>query len=111
MVRLIKGQIIIELLGAFGWAGILLPALLAGLVGARSGKVQQEQRILAIGLMKEAEEATRSVREADWENIATNEIYHPMVSPDCLNITGSAWKLCPGLETVGDFSRSITIGD
>lgn len=116
MVRQIKlkfsfsgGQIIIELLVAFGLAGILLPALLTGLVGARSGKVQQQERVQAIGLLKEAEEATRSVREANWSNITSPTIvtgspYHPVVS-------SGSWSLVSGEETLGDFTRSIVFSD
>lgn len=112
MVRPIKykkGQIIIELLVAFGLAGILLPALLSGLVGVRAGKVQQQQRVIATGLLKEGEEAVRSVREADWNNIVSPAVtmglpYHP--------VTGSgSWSLSPGEETLGDFTRSIVFSE
>lgn len=102
------GQIVIELLVAFGLAGILLPALLTGLVGARSGKVQQQERVRAIGLLKEAEEATRSVREANWANIATNGTYYPKAA-------GGAWTLINipdgTYEPIGDFKWNIVISD
>lgn len=104
-----SGQIIIELLIAFGLAAILLPALLTGLVGARSGKVQQQQRILAIGLLKEGEEAIRSIREAGWTNITTPAI--TMDSPHHPVVDGSLWKLESGAETLGDFTRSVVVSD
>lgn len=104
-----KGQIIIELLVAFGLAGILLPALLTGLVGARSGKVQQEQRIAATGYLKEAEEAVRDFRNSGWGNVAsldTTKTYHP--------VAGTTWTLAEGSDNPdsdGEFTRTITVAD
>jgi LVIVD repeat len=110
-----KGQIIIELLIAFGLAGILLPALLVGLIASRNGKVGQEQRIVAVGLLREGEEAVRSVRDVNWANITSPAVtmsdathtylYHP--------VPGSNWSLVSGSEVLhepaGDFMRSIKI--
>jgi type II secretory pathway pseudopilin PulG len=100
-----NGQIIIELLVAFGLAGILLPALLTGLIASRNGKVQQEQRILAVGILREGEEAVRSIRDTSWDSIKTNGTFYPKVN-------GTAWDwgtLSDG--TIGDFTRTITIED
>ncbi len=103
-VRNARGQIIVELLIAFGLAGILIPALLMGLIASSSGKVQQQQRIIALGLLKEGEEAVRTTREADWTNITINGNYHPVRS-------GNTWTLAANTETIGDFTRTITVGD
>ena len=67
-----KGQVIVELLVAFGLASILLPAILAGFISGSSGKVQQQQRLIAIGYLEEGAEAVRSVRESAWGNISGN---------------------------------------
>jgi hypothetical protein len=100
-----KGQIIIEVLIAFGLASILLPAILTGFVSGRSGRVQQEQRSIALALLKEAEEAVRVYRDADWNAFAVDgepQVYHPQVS-------GSTWILTPGEEEINGFTRSITV--
>ncbi len=95
---------IIELLVAFGLASIILPAILGSFVSGSSGKVQQQQRLLAVGYLKEGVEAVRSVREAAWANIVNNNTYK-------LVQNGSVWSLTPGTETLGDFTRSIVVGD
>ncbi len=103
MEQRIKGQVIIELLIAFALASILLPALLTGLIAARNGKIQQEQRLVAVGLLKEGEEAVRSMRDVDWANIATPGTYYPKIS-------GSSWVWGIASDgVIGDFTRTIEI--
>lgn len=106
MEQQIKGQVIVELLVAFGLAAILIPALLTGLISAQNGKVQQQQRILAVGLLREGEEVVRSVRDTGWDNIKTNGTYYPKA-------VGVAWTLTTdtAYKTVGDFTRTIDIAD
>src|SRR3990167_2676701 len=58
-----SGQSLVEILIAIGLTGILLPALLTGLVSSREGKAQEGQRLQATALVRESEEAIRSVRE------------------------------------------------
>lgn len=99
------GQMIVELLVAFGLASILLPAILTGFVSGSDGKVQQQQRLKATGYLEEGVEAVRSIRELDWSNIATNGTYYPKVS-------GSAWAwgVLPDGQ-IGDFTRTVSIAD
>ena len=104
-----RGQILVELLIAFGLAGILLPALLTGLLAARSGRVSQEQRIIAVGLLREGEEAVRSVRDLGWDRIISPAI--TMNIPYHWEQVGFEWSLVEGSETVGDFTRSVEISD
>ncbi len=99
-----RGQMLVELLLALGLSAIMLPALLIGLVASQSGKAQQAQRFDATTLSKEAYDAIRIVRELGWAGVSTNGTYHP-------EVTGSTWSLVPGVETVGGFSRYITIED
>src|SRR5258706_8242053 len=99
------GQLLVELLVAFGLASILIPAIIFGFISGSTGRAQQEQRLKATGLLKEGEEAARSLRDADWTNIATNGTYYPKV-------TVGAWS-CGALVdgTIGDFTRRIDITD
>ena len=99
-----SGQMLLELLLAFALASIILPALLTGFVAAREGKVQQQERLVAVALDREAREAIRQIRDIQWENIETNGTYHPVAS-------GSVWLLSPGAETINEFNRSIVIAD
>lgn len=103
--KLQKGQLLIELILTMALAAIILPALLTGLVASREGKAQQGQRVQAIGLLKETEEAVRSVRNSSWSNIATNGTYHPVIS-------GSLWTLSANAETVDTYyTRQVVISD
>ena len=61
-----KGQTLIELILTVGLGAILLPVLLLGVISSREGKAQQNQRIDAVTLLKEGEEAVRNIREKGW---------------------------------------------
>ncbi|MDO8270096.1 MAG: hypothetical protein Q7T54_05520 [Candidatus Levybacteria bacterium] len=97
-----KGQLLIEVLFAIALTSIILPALLTGLISSRQGISQQQQRIQAIALLKEAEEIVRNVKHQSWSNVAVDGTYHPVV-------VSNSWSLAAGLETIGDFERSIQI--
>lgn len=104
-----RGQLLVEILVAFGLASILIPVVILGFITGSNGKVQQEQRLKALGYLREAEEAVRSVRNADWGNITSpkvtmGSVYHPVPG-------ASSWSLQSGAEILGDFSRSIVISD
>src|SRR3989344_3994471 len=104
-----SGQTLIELLLVMGISAIFLPALIVGIISSREGKVQQTQRIKALGYVKEAEEATRSVREQGWSTFAENGTYYPVIN-------GSAWELTLGTETINEptgseFTRQVVISD
>lgn len=99
-----KGQSLVELLLVIGLMGIFFPALLTGLLASREGKAQQGQRLLAVTLLKEAEEIARNVREKNWQQFAVNGTFYPVAS-------GSAWALVTGTESVDGFTRSIVISD
>lgn len=106
-----KGFSIVELLMVMGLAAIIFPALLTGFVATRSGRAQGEERLQAIHLVEEAQEAVRIVREKDWTDftaysIPPNQIYHP-VHP----VASSTWTLVNGPETINGLTRQITISD
>lgn len=94
----------IEALVAMAISAILLPALLTGLVSSKQGKAQQGQRAQAVALLKEEEEAVRSVREKGWTSFAQDGTYHP-------SIVVNSWTLLSGSEAINGFTRSLTISD
>jgi len=96
-----KGQSLIEILIAIALAAIILPALFSGFAASREGKAQEGERLQATALNKEMEEAVRSARENGWATLAAGT-YHATVS-------GTTWALVSGSETVGNFSRQLTI--
>lgn len=98
------GQSIIEFIIAMALASIFLPGLITGLVASREGKAQQQQRLEATILFKEAQEAARIVREDSWSAFAVNGTYHPVVS-------GNTWNLSSGSQVLNGYTRSIVISD
>jgi len=102
--KYVRGQMLVELLVAFGLAAVLLPAIITGFVSSNTGKVQQEQRLKAVGYLEEGVSAVRSIREAGWSNVSSNNTYHPV------NV-GNLWTLANGTETLEDFTRSIVVSD
>lgn len=101
-----KGQSLVELLLAMGLMAVFLPALLTGFVASREAKPQKEKRYAATMLLREAEEAARSVWEVSWDNIITNGTYHPEIS------IVNDWSLVSGVENTSEgFERSIVISD
>src|SRR3989338_2654424 len=99
-----NGQTLVELLLAIGLASILLPALITGLVTSREGKSQQAQRVRAVSLLRETQEAVRSIRNRDWSNIAVNGTYHPVIS-------GTMWASASASLTSNGFTQSYTVSD
>ncbi len=102
--KLIRGQSVVEVIVAFGLATLFLPMIVSGFAATRGGKVQQEQRNLAIGYLEEGVSAIRSIREESWKNIAAGGTYHPVLN-------GTRWSLSDGPEVLGDFTRSLVIED
>src|SRR3990167_7837277 len=98
------GQILIELVLAMGIASILISALVGGLIGVRSGANLSKNILDANFLFQEAIEAVRSVREAGWNQISLNGVYHP-------SVLGSSWALIPGTERINNFLRQVVITD
>lgn len=101
---LLKGQTLIELLLAMSLTGILLPVLIVSFTSSRDGQAQESQRIGAVQLIREGQEAARSVRERGFDELETNGTFHPE------NSSGQ-WNLIPGEETVNGYTRRIIISD
>lgn len=98
------GQLLVEVMVVMGLMALLLPALVGAIITSKQGEAQRDNRVTATGLLKEMTESVRVIRENDWQDIATNGIYHPQVS-------GSSWALAAGPETINGLTRSITISD
>lgn len=96
------GFTLIEILLILGLSALILPPLFAGLMSTRGGKVDQQKRIQALELLKEATEAARSYRENDWTQFAVNGTYHPV-------IVNNTWTLATGSEVINGFTREIDI--
>lgn len=99
-----KGQSLVEFLIAIGLTSIFMPALITGLVSSREGKAQQNERLMALNLLKESQEAIRIIHEAGWNNFRTNGTFHPVLS-------GATWSLAPGEESVNGFTRKVEVSD
>src|SRR3989338_2314523 len=99
-----QGQSIIELLVAAALMALIFPALFSGIIAGRDGRSMLEQRLNAFSLTREAEEASRMIRERNWHEIEVNGIYHPAVS-------GNSFVLNSGPETINGFTRTLTIAD
>lgn len=100
-----NGQVLVELLIAIALASILLPALLTGFVASREGKAQSGQRLEAAALLREAQEAIRSIREKGFSNISANGTFYPNVTP------ANDWELASGSQAIDGFTRQIQVSD
>jgi len=96
------GATLVEVLVAIALTGILLPALATTMVSSQKARPASTQSLQAEGLVREATAAVRSVREKGWSNVSTDGTYHPVIS-------GNAWTLSAGSETIGNFTRQIVI--
>src|SRR5438128_746265 len=76
MRKFLRGQTLVELLLAMGLAALIFPALLSGFMSSREGKVQQGLRMQAVALLKETEQAVKSVHNNDWSTFAVNGTNH-----------------------------------
>lgn len=105
MKKYVSGQLLIELLLALGIASVMLPALFGMVIASREGNAQQEQRVQAAALVREAEEVVRNVREIGWDQFAAYQLQTPYK----IQRLGNTWSLALGSETIQGFSRSIRI--
>jgi type II secretory pathway pseudopilin PulG len=99
-----RGQTLVELLVAIGLTAIMMPALVTAIFASREGRAQEAERLQAAALLRETDEAVRSVREKGWAQFAVNGTFYPSVS-------ANSWSLTAGTETVGNFIRQVAIAD
>lgn len=103
------GQTLVELVIAIGLSAIFIPALLTGMVAARNGRAQDNQRTQAVAIARETQEAVRSIRNASWTTFVSyplGQALHPVLS-------GSTWTLASGPELLNGFgfTRQVVIND
>ena len=97
-----RGATLIEVLVAIALASILLPVLATSLIAAQAGRPTANQQLIATGILREAQEATRLARERSWANVATDGTYHPA-------ITANSWSLVSGAQTVNGYTTQVVI--
>lgn len=105
MFKNTNGQALIELMLAIGLAAILLPILVTSYVASRNGKPQQEQRMQAINLLKQTEEAVRSDASSNWNNFNINGTFHTYIA------SNSAWSLASGSATTNGITQQVVISN
>lgn len=98
------GYSLVELLVAVGVFGVVIPALFAGYVAIQDSRPQQAERLRAEGLLQEAADALKVIRERGWDQVNTNGTYH-------LSKVDNTWTLASGPETTDGFTRTIVITD
>lgn len=101
-----SGQLLLELLLAIGLSAVIFPAIIVGIFAARDGRSQQGQRLRALELLQEANEAVRSIRERGWSNLYGPDTYYPQLTAD-----GKQWQLATGSATVDGYTTRIIISD
>lgn len=100
-----QGESLIEVLLVVSLLALFLPALFTGFMTSIEGKPQQNQRLIATGVLKETEEAVRSIRDKNWTSFAVNGTFHPVIS-------ASNWNTAPGSETLANgITRQFVISD
>lgn len=96
------GATLVEVLVAIALTGVLLPALATSLLISQRAHPASLQQLEAEGLVHEADEAVRNVREQGWNSFAVDGTYHPAIS-------GATWSLQTGSEVVSGFTRQVVI--
>lgn len=99
-----QGASLVEVLLAIGLTAILLPALATALVTSRASRAQSTQQLQAATILRETNEAVRSVREKGWSGFAVNGTYYPVLS-------GATWSFAAGTESSNGFTRQVVVSD
>ncbi len=99
-----RGSSLIELILVFALIALLLPVFVAGLMSSREGKPQQVQKFTANTLLKETQEAVKSIKESGWASLPANGTYYT-------NIATNKWVLVPGQKTANGYTTSIVLSD
>ncbi len=97
-----KGGSLIELILVFALITLLLPVFVSGLTSSREGKAQQIQKLTANSLLKETQEAIKSIKERGWSAIPPNGTYHVAIS-------SHMWNFVSGAGTQNGYTTSIVV--
>jgi len=99
-----KGGSLIELILVFALIALLLPVLISGLTSSREGKAQQIQKFTANMLLKETQEAVKSIKERGWTALPSNGTYHVQISQNM-------WTFVSGVGTNNGYTTSVVLSD
>lgn len=91
----------VEVLLAATVFGFLTVGLVGAIVYGRQSTAQAGDRSRAIMLAEEGTEAARSIRDANFANLVNGT--------HGLSLVGNQWMLSGGSDTVGKFTRRVTI--
>lgn len=98
------GATLVEVLVAIGLSGIMFPVLATAIITSSEARPTATQQLLAASALHSMVTATRSIRDQDWNAIATDGTYHPSIS-------GSGWSLLSGPGSVGSLTEQLVISD
>lgn len=99
------GFTLIEAVIATSILVVSIIAILTLAVYSRTASDQSRDSVQVANYMQEGQEAVRIMRDSDWNTIATDGSYR-------LNVQAGSyppWSLSSGTETLGKYSRSVTI--
>jgi len=99
-----KGSSLIELILVFTLIALLLPVLISGLTSSREGKAQQLQKFTANMILRETQEAVKSIKERGWSALPGNGTYHTQISQN-------KWIFVGGVGTNNGYTTSIEISN
>ena len=106
-----KGQLLVEVLVGIGIMAILVSAILPLMLTSTNASIRENKNSIAISLAKEQIEATKAVKEENWNNlysVTKGADYYPEI-----DINTGKWKLTSGVETIPlnglTFQRSIKV--
>ncbi|MCX7997279.1 MAG: hypothetical protein N2691_06040 [Patescibacteria group bacterium] len=99
-----NGYSLVEVVIGIGLLAILAPVIVGAVITSREGRPQAERRQEATTILNDTIDSVRSVRERGWALFAVNGTWHPVQD-------GSQWSLVAGAETIGNFTRRVTISD
>ncbi|MBI5413188.1 hypothetical protein HZA42_02450 [Candidatus Peregrinibacteria bacterium] len=101
--RNITGGVLLEAILAIGIIVIVFAGIIGVSLGGLTGTLRGEEKLAATALAQESLEATRSVRDFGWNNLTAG--VHGLSDAD------GYWTLTDAVNTVGSYTRLITITD
>jgi len=105
MVKLksIRGVSLIEVIVAIALFVIIAPSIVVMVLGGVQNVAKSEERLAALMLAQGGLEAARSIRDHDWNDLT--------VGIHGLSSSNGYWELQSTPETIGVYTRQITISD
>ena len=98
-----RGFTLVEVMVAIALLMVLTVGSLSANSLATGAVVINQKRSQANFLAREAMEAIMSIRAASFTSLVAGD-FHPVM-------TGAGWTISPGSETLGEFTRTVTISN